>query len=56
MVIKIFIVGFLAVHILRYLLQGTFPGQPFTVEQLQFPPCAYHAVTATIDFDFPGLG
>ena len=56
MVIKIFIVGFLAVHILRYLLQGTFPGQPFTVEQLQFPPGAYHTITATIDFDFSGLG
>ena len=55
MVIKIFIVGFLAVHILRHLLQGTFPGQPFPVEQLQFPPCAYHTITATIDFDFPGL-
>ena len=56
MVIKIFIVGFLAVHILRHLLQGTFPGQPFPMEQLQLPPGAYHTITATIDFDFSSLG
>ena len=56
MVIKIFVVGFLAVHILRHLLQGTFPGQPFPMKQLQLPPGAYHTITATIDFDFSGLG
>ena len=56
MVIKIFIVGFLAVHILRYLLQGTFPCKPFPMEQLQLPPGAYHTITATIDFDFSSLG
>ena len=56
MVIKIFIVGFLAVHILRHLLQGTFPGQPFPMEQLPLPPGAYHTISGTVHLDFSRLG
>ena len=55
MIVEVPVIGALALHVLFYVKEGSFSLFELPVKQLQFSPCPFHSIPASIHLDLPAL-
>ena len=56
MIVEVPVIGALALHVLFYVKEGSFSLFELPVKQLQFSPCPFHSIPASIHFHLSGFG
>lgn len=56
MIVEVPVIGALAFHVLFYVKEGSFSLFELPVKQLQFSPCPFHSIPASIHLDLAGFG
>lgn len=56
MIVEVPVIGALALHVLFYVKEGSFSLFELPVKQLQFSPCPFHSIPASIHLDLAGFG
>ena len=56
MIVEVPVIGALALHVLFYVKEGSFSLFELPVKQLQFSPCPFHSIPASIYLDLAGFG
>lgn len=56
MIVEVPVIGALALHVLFYVKEGSFSFFELPVKQLQFSPCPFHSIPASIHLDLAGFG
>lgn len=56
MIVEVPVIGALALHVLFYVKEGSFSLFELSVKQLQFSPCPFHSIPASIHLDLAGFG
>ena len=55
MIVEVPVIGALAFHVLFYVKEGSFSLFELPVKQLQFSPCPFHSIPASIHLDLAGF-
>lgn len=56
MIVEVPVIGALALHVLFYVKEGSLSFFELPVKQLQFSPCPFHSIPASIHLDLAGFG